>query len=348
MTREKKECNRLNQRGAVAIIVAVLIAVFLGFAALAIDLGYVKAVRNQLQNAADAAALDLASKLYPQTPPSSPSPPNWPTAAQANTAIGLNKSDNRTLSIATVNSGYWNMAHNPSGLQGTGITPGSLDCPAVQVTVSKSGTINSGPVRHWFAPVIGIRTSDVSATATAAVCSPGEAKPGTGTMPFAIGKNLADSHLCGPSNLYTIYSDNSCVHQGVSIINCGQWTTFFTDPNNNSIIADYIQYTTPSPDIKINDTINIVPGVRASDYHWTETYRVAAGKGQAVFPVVPTLDLNSHQNVVGFLCFTITDSNWTGSLKYIVGYFDCECYAGGTSGCCGPNYGAYTPPVLVQ
>ncbi len=53
-----------EQRGAVAIIVAFLMFVLLGFAAFAVDFGYLYGVKNELQNAADAAALAGASVLF--------------------------------------------------------------------------------------------------------------------------------------------------------------------------------------------------------------------------------------------------------------------------------------------
>ena len=46
-----------NEKGVTLVYVAILLVVFLGIAALAIDIGYHRVVRNQLQNAADAAAL---------------------------------------------------------------------------------------------------------------------------------------------------------------------------------------------------------------------------------------------------------------------------------------------------
>jgi Flp pilus assembly protein TadG len=53
-----------NQQGIVAIIIASLTVVFAGLAALAIDLGHLYVVRNELQNAADAGALAGARFLY--------------------------------------------------------------------------------------------------------------------------------------------------------------------------------------------------------------------------------------------------------------------------------------------
>lgn len=53
-----------HQRGAVIILVALLMVVFLGIAALVIDLSTQYVVRNELQNAADAGALGGARVLY--------------------------------------------------------------------------------------------------------------------------------------------------------------------------------------------------------------------------------------------------------------------------------------------
>ena len=46
-----------SQKGVTAVYVAIMLVVFIGAAAFAIDVGYNRVVRNQLQNAADSAAL---------------------------------------------------------------------------------------------------------------------------------------------------------------------------------------------------------------------------------------------------------------------------------------------------
>jgi len=53
-----------NERGATAIIVALLMFAFIGFTALAVDVGHLFVVDNELQNAADAGALAGARFLY--------------------------------------------------------------------------------------------------------------------------------------------------------------------------------------------------------------------------------------------------------------------------------------------
>jgi len=55
-----------NNRGATAIVVAISLIILIGFLAFAVDIGHLFVARNQLQNAADAAALAGASYLSPQ------------------------------------------------------------------------------------------------------------------------------------------------------------------------------------------------------------------------------------------------------------------------------------------
>ena len=68
LNRRKKSRLLANESGSVIIIVALLMTLFLGFVALAIDVGHLLVVRNELQNAADATALAGSSYLYPQNP----------------------------------------------------------------------------------------------------------------------------------------------------------------------------------------------------------------------------------------------------------------------------------------
>jgi hypothetical protein len=54
---------RAKERGATAVVVAVLLAVLCGFVALSVDVGHTLSVRGELQNGADAAALAGARRL---------------------------------------------------------------------------------------------------------------------------------------------------------------------------------------------------------------------------------------------------------------------------------------------
>lgn len=126
-----------DDTGAVAVMVALLMVVLVGSAALAVDIGRARVVAEQVQKAADAAALAGAAYL----------PTDLATArrtaaqvAAANLAVGL--------------------AGAPSVSAQVGGTPTSL---VVRV---------SAPMSYVFGPVLGITGTDVVRTATAELAGP--------------------------------------------------------------------------------------------------------------------------------------------------------------------------------
>jgi hypothetical protein len=334
MTRRDRHISLLRDEGGFSLVlVASSLAILIGFVALAIDIGHLLVVRNELHNASDAAALAGASYLIPQNPPPPPAPPDWATATtQATSAIGMNKSDGVTLTTGTVQVGYWDMASPPPGpsytLKSTAISPGATDCGAVKVTVTRTVPLS-------FAPVIGMKTVNVSATSTAVMASPGTANPGA-LLPMAITKEVADqraSYTC-PGNTFRI---GSSYHYPSS--EAGQWTSFFLDDNNVPTIRDLIANGNPDP-VHVGDLIWIEPGTKTTIY---SSIPVGA---DVVLPVIQNIVTHAEVPVLGFVCFHITASVG-GSGKYVEGCFNSTCYADYTSDI-GPNYGAYAPPRLVQ
>jgi Flp pilus assembly protein TadG len=84
--------SAMNQRGVTAILVALLLVVLVGFTALAIDVGHLVFVRNELQNAADAGALAGARFLYEED--------GTAVNVEANQRAYAAARDNRALSTA--------------------------------------------------------------------------------------------------------------------------------------------------------------------------------------------------------------------------------------------------------
>ena len=66
-----------NESGAVAVIVTLLLVVFCGFAALAIDYGQLVYVKRELTKAAEAGALSGARGLWPPDFSVTPFPSPW-------------------------------------------------------------------------------------------------------------------------------------------------------------------------------------------------------------------------------------------------------------------------------
>lgn len=129
--------QRLNDdRGAIAVLVALLMVPLIGFAAISIDVAATFSERQQLQTGADAAALAIAQDCARSTSYQCGGPP----LVTANHFAVLNSNDGEAVArldtVPTPSSG--------------------------RVTVT-----NSGVREHWFAPVLGIDTTDILTTARA-------------------------------------------------------------------------------------------------------------------------------------------------------------------------------------
>ncbi|MDP3876993.1 MAG: pilus assembly protein TadG-related protein [Methylobacter sp.] len=369
-----------RQRGTVIIFVTLLLTIIFSFTALAIDVGYLFVVRNELQNAADSAALAGANYLYGDLyktssvscAQSNVTFPNW-SCAESNTtaAIQLNKATNTTLTNGQVNYGYWNITGNPTGLQSTSIIPGIDNLPTVKVTISKSNGQNGGGIATFFAGIMGINTLDASATAVAVVASPGYTKD---LFPVAITQCMYDKYWDsttspnGPKidpitgHFYEIKigaANQSGLCQG------GQWTSFDLDTQNVPKIRDLIDYSTGAQQssnpviLGMGDNTWIQSGVQASIYDKISDCMAATVNSceYVVIPVVcfnsPTcdrLDTHAQTPITAFACIRLLEVNKTGSDKYVKAEMtmpsDSNCKISG--GGIGPNYGVYMPPKLVN
>ena len=331
----KRLLSLRNESGATAVVVGLLSVVFLGFAAMAVDFSHLMVVRNELQNAADAAALAGASAFYPSTTPPTP---NWIAAeTSASNAIRLNKSDGVNLVNCEVGSGYWNLSQTPFGLQPQSITPGDKDAPAVKVRVSRSAGMNAGPVVPFFARILGIDSVSASAEAVAVVASPGSVAPGA-LFPVAISKAVADQAGDYNDDTKTIKIGSSYHYPDSQ---AGQWTSLDLDRNDVSTIRDLIENGNPTP-LKIGDNIWIQPGTETTLYS-----SVPVGKEVCLLVVDAILSDTTHSEVpiYAFIGFHIIGSVGQNE-KYIEGHFIPDFYFR-PGGPIGPNYGAYTPPRLV-
>lgn len=148
-----------DEKGAVSVIVAVLLVVLLGFAAIAVDIGVVYSERAQLQNSADAAALAVAQKC-------------------AKAATDPNCAETSALAVDLVNRNSLDGMSKVYGIE--------LDKTARTVSVTTSaqetgGTDNS--VTLFFAGILGIPTAEVGAQASAAWGAPSK---GPVILPLAI------------------------------------------------------------------------------------------------------------------------------------------------------------------
>lgn len=222
-----------NNSGAAGVYMIGLIVLAIGFAALAVDIGYLYVSRNELQNAADAAALAATRQLgviYEGVPLAQ----QWNyvcdtdcqdliNAAAINTAASNSAaSASIVVQAADIVIGRWNA--NTKILD---TSNGMLRPDAVRVTAKRNEDPNTGgKIATFFAGILGLSSASVSTVATAAL---------TGSS----AESYIDLELpIGISEAWT-YECDSDIHFYPTNDSCAAWTDFFTkngtyDPDDNS------------------------------------------------------------------------------------------------------------------
>lgn len=141
-----------DERGAIAIVVAIMALVMFGMAALVVDLGYGRTEQRAAQNAADASALAGGNVLFQADPLT----PDYPTAVAAIKAFAT---DNLSVTDAE-----WSACTDAGRLA----TTFGSQCISFSVTPTVAQVRVRIPTRDigtTFAKVIGISSINVSALA---------------------------------------------------------------------------------------------------------------------------------------------------------------------------------------
>lgn len=336
-----------RQRGAIVIMSAFLLVVMLGMVALAVDVGRLMVVRNELQNAADAAALAGAARLDNYMSP------DWAGAAEAATlAVPRNHSDKIPLVEGIVETGFWpiNGAGPLRPHDSQPAAPMLSENPAVRVTIKRAQGVNGGALSLMFAPILGIFQQEVTASAVAVVATPGFAGAGT-LFPMVLNYCMFQQFWQNGSPI----DPNQSVRIGSAYhyANCsaGQWTSLDLFSQSARVAKDLL-VDGNNIDLNIDDDTFIQAGTETSIYGAVQQMVDAAG-GQldVLMPVVDATDLSSSGAlpIVAFAPFRITASVG-GSDKYIEGRFIANYKAQGTSGGLGGGefFGATTPAILAN
>ncbi len=260
------------QKGAVFIMVAAAMLALLGFAALAIDVGFLMASRNELQNAADAGALAGARVLYNDTGTAVN-----PGANQVayDTAI-RNKSMNEPVEVnwsgentGDVQRGHWCFA-NKTFTPNDSLDPvdlwdvsneeldSNMDfINAVRVTARREAT----PVAAFFARIFGKDDFAVMADAVAYLGFTGTLQPGEVDQPIV----LCDTAVTDATGEY------SCTIGRMLDTNMqtGAWTSFEQPCSGAANAGEIAQLTcsggNPEP-IALGDSMTTTEGTVASAY----------------------------------------------------------------------------------
>jgi hypothetical protein len=143
-----------DERGSVLPIVGVCLLAILGFAALAVDISYHKAVQSQLRAAADAAALAAASEL--------PNQKRARDAAERYAELNMPKQEHgRVLDSDDIEFGRWDPFRRE-------FVPGGKIVNAVRLTFRRSSR-HGNPASTFFLQIFGDTEADIASASVAGI-----------------------------------------------------------------------------------------------------------------------------------------------------------------------------------
>ena len=310
-----------RRRGAVFILVAVVIIPLLGMVALAVDYGYLLKTKTDLQSAADATALAAVLSLAPDE--------NGYQDLEAVRAVvreyaAANAGDGFTVLDEDIVIGRFEPLTIYTNLQIS--NSGVLD--TVRVTLRRDGSANGG-ADLFFAKAIGFRQSPITATATAALQKASGLKEGSDILPCAVplvewnGQNVGDS--------WSIYGDGKILDDWGNEVP-GNWGTIDVGAESNatSELNDQILNGLRQADLDelySEGTIPTSTHINAFYAMWLDADTgLSAGLKHSVYEVigkqrlVPIYDTllgesgdNMEAHIVNWGVVTVSDAKFIGS-----------------------------------
>jgi Flp pilus assembly protein TadG len=314
--------------GSAAALGAIFIAVIVGVAGLAVDIGHLVVVKSELQRAADAGAI-AGARAYASYQMGVVQLVNWDEAQNKAEEVLLgNTSDGQRLTSYTIEVGYWNLASKT--LQSKTITPTSQDVPAVRTSVSRS-------VAFFLASILRVASGNADVQAIAALPAGGpSAVPPGGCFPLATPESWVNSHLDSRTSfkIYSTYHDDDG----------GQWTSFLQDENNVTYIRGLMNDGNPDS-VNIGDPIYIQPGTKATLYSDASNF---IGETVLIPVVMDNFETHDYTPIKGFVAFKIEATDQ--GAKWIQGHFEKNYVApSSTSSSSSPFYGTWaSSPKLVK
>lgn len=335
-----------RQRGAVILLLALLLPLFIGVSAYAIDIAYFFLVRHQLQNDADAAALAGARHLYDGVT----STPSWTVAEQkALAAVTYNRAAGAPLQDATVRSGYWNLSEATPVLKTGAAPPAAYDAPAVEVRVARAGGLNGGPVKTFFLNYFGIPTQTLQVSAVAGMASPGA----TRIFPFAVANALFQTYWNATAWPVGPKIDPKTGKPYVFQLSgaTGGWVDLSATSNFAGLVSDWLLATSPVL-TSVGQGVWPQPGAKASNYKDVSACS-AAGKVPAsrtceyvYMPILSDVQAKTATPVLGFACMHILDA--AQGPQYILAEMSTQCPVMPGQGLSAFYYGAKSSPALFK
>jgi Flp pilus assembly protein TadG len=182
-------------QGSVAVITAIGLIAFLGMVSLAVDMGHLYTVRNELQNVADAAALAATGNLIHDY--GAGAERDAAAAQQAAMTVAQRQSqlseqpavadeDRTDLNLIF---GAWDIYKGDAATAWTEIGPtcaSDSNANGVKVTIRRTSGTVYGPVSNFLGGILGCDTSQVEATAIAYLGYTHEVPTATVKVPLAL------------------------------------------------------------------------------------------------------------------------------------------------------------------
>ncbi len=260
-----------REQGGVAVTVSLLLVVFVGMLALAVDLGHVFKVKAELQRAADAGALAGILEMFP-----SGADKNCAGAiVKGEQFARLNKVDGLAGDDIIVEYGEWERDPETGSFTGQFKPCTCEDANAVRVRIGKG-------VNMWFASMIGVSSMNPWAEAVAISKVAGYIKEGEG-FPFCIDKSRVPP--IGEAKEILINTQSS---------DLGCWTPF-DDPNGK--VKDYLDGTRTVPPLWIGKIINVKNGVTVPDLNTIEELYI---NKTVTVPVITDGEHSGTTPILGF------------------------------------------------
>jgi len=247
--------------GAILVFVTIALTALVGFAALSTETGRAWQTKNQLQEAADSAALAGAGSLLS-------SDFTMVDEAGARTAAIAYGSQNwagdqaLTVGASDVQVGSWDMA-----LQTFTPLPGNTDpdvVRAVRVITRRDGVLN-GPINTIFGQALGLNSIPVNTDAVAEWGFAGGGGPGVADLPIAIdccavaGNSPGQECSLDYCEVVTNTVPNPCLLSNGETTSCLE---FFSTPEQN---ACWTAFDPDHPSVSVPDMTDIVQNGNPDD-----------------------------------------------------------------------------------
>ena len=267
-----RQKDKKRQRGGVLPLVAISLILFISFAALTIDLGYLFVGRNELQNAADAAALGGARKLgkiYQEMAEAGQTITGYNVdndekdkeaiIAIAKEIASQNKATKEGVIIdetrvpSDIQIGVWDQDSEPK------FTETDEHPNAVRITAHRDTDNVAKEISTFFAGIFGIDSAPVSAMATAALLGQGTSEPGELQLPIGLSRKWFDGpkeKWCGNVVKFSPPSDPDA---------CAGWTGFDLGKATKNQLDPIISGEHEVPGTDIGDDFYYTNGVQVAD-----------------------------------------------------------------------------------